>query len=213
MTEYSFDEALFKKSFSVKDDKPETSYRLNHTADKCFKLFPYKATPKTASSIVYDLGDCISEFLRNALEMSTRPVEYEELFEKIHKILEIEDDDIELLKDIISSLFFKNGNFYAYNIGLYPYQTIIDNKSSEKIAEFLYCVLGLDDNDKEHIRVARDKYSFNVLEKMVVDSMEISNSEPKTKTEKYYQIIRSIQKQFKADFSFMLSSGMTSIED
>ena len=41
MTDYSFNEALFKKSFSVKEDKPDNTYRLNHTTDKCFKLFPY----------------------------------------------------------------------------------------------------------------------------------------------------------------------------
>ena len=213
MTQYTFDESLFKKSFSVKDDKPENLYRLNHTADKCFKLFPYKATPKTASPVVYDLGDCISEFFRNALGISAVPVEYEQLCDKILNNIEIEEDDMEFFRDIISSLFFKNGNFYAYNIGLYPYQTISDNKSSERIAEFLYCVLGLDDCDKEHIIKAGDSYSFNVLEKMVVDSIETQNTEPKTRTERYYQIITSIQQQFKADFAFMLASGMTSVED
>lgn len=213
MTNYSFNEALFKKIFSVKDDKPENTYRLNHTTDKCFKLFPYKATPKTASPIVYDLGDCISEFFRSVLEISTEPVDYERLCNKLKDNIDIEDDDIEMFRDIISSLFFKNGNFYAYNIGLYPYQTVADNKSSERIAEFLYCVLGLDNTDKENIKAAGDKYSFNVLERMVVDSIETQNIEPKMRTEKYYQIINSIQKQFKADFAFMLSSGMTSVED
>ena len=118
-----------------------------------------------------------------------------------------------MFNDIINSLFFKNGDFYAYNIGLYPYQTIVDNKSSERIAEFLYCVLGLDSTDKENIISAGDKYSFNVLERMIVDSIDTQKNEPKLKTEKYYQVITSIQKQFKADFAFMLSSGMTSVED
>ena len=213
MTDYSFDEALFKKSFSVKEDKPENTYRLNHTTDKCFKLFPYKATPKTASPIVYDLEDCISEFFRNALEITAEPVDYNQLCDKLKDNIDIENDDIEMFKDIISSLFFKNGDFYAYNIGLYPYQTIADNKSSERIAEFLYCVLGLDNIDKANIKAAGDKYSFNVLERMVVDSIETQSNEPKMKTEKYYQIIKSIQKQFKADFAFMLSSEMTSVED
>ena len=118
-----------------------------------------------------------------------------------------------MFNDIINSLFFKNGDFYAYNIGLYPYQTIVYNKSSERIAEFLYCVLGLDCIDKDNIKVAGEKYSFNVLERMIVDSIDTQSNEPKLKTEKYYQIITGIQKQFKADFAFMLSSGMTSVED
>lgn len=213
MTDYFFDEALFKKNFSVKEDKPENIYRLNHTTDKNFKLFPYKATPKTASPIVYDLGDCISKFFRNALEITAEPVDYDKLCDKLKGNIEIEDDDIEMFKNIISSLFFKNGNFCAYNIGLYPYQAIADNKSSERIAEFLYCVFGLDHTDKDNIKAAGDKYSFNVLERMIVDSIDTQNNEPKLKSEKYYQIINSIQKQFKADFAFMLSSGMTSVED
>ena len=83
MTDYSFNEALFKKSFSVKEDKPDNTYRLNNTTDKCFKLFPYKATPKASSPIVYDMGDCISEFFRNALEITTEPVDYDQLCEKL----------------------------------------------------------------------------------------------------------------------------------
>lgn len=213
MSEFFFDEALFKKIFNTKDDKPDNSYKLTHTADKCFKLFPYKATTKKASPIFYDFGDCISEFFRKVLEISAEPVGYEELCKKIQDNIEIKEDDTDLFKDIISSLFFKNGNFCGYNIGLYPYQTIADNKSSEVIAEFLYCVLGLDDSDKEHIIAARKSYSFNVLEKMVINSIETQNSSPKKKNEKYHQVIRSIQKQFKADFAFMLSSGMTSVED
>lgn len=209
MTGYIFDEELFKKNFSVKDDKPENFLKLIHDADKCFKLFPYK----TSSSFVNNLGDCISDFFRNALEISAEPVKYENLCNKIQDNMEIEDDDIELLKNIISSLFFKDGNFHAYNIGLYPYQTITDNKDLKRIAEFLYCVLDLDDSDKEHIIEAEKSYSFNVLEKIVADSIETRNSKPKQKSEKYYQIIRCIQKQFKVDFAFMLSSGMTSIED
>ena len=213
MIDYSFDEELFKKNFNVKDDKPENTYRLNHTTDKCFKLFPYKATPKTASPIVSNMGECISEFFRNVLEITSEPVEYNQLCEKLKENIDIEDDDVEMFNDIISSLFFKNGDFYAYNIGLYPYQTIVDNKSSERIAEFLYCVLGLNNTDKENIKAAVEKYSFNVLERMVVDSIDTQNNEPKLKPEKYYPIINSIQEQFKADFAFMLSSSMTSVED
>lgn len=213
MSEYYFDEMLFKKNFSVKDDKSVDSYRLKQEPDKCFKLFPYKATAKKSSPIVYEMEECVSGFFRKALEISAEPVEYEELCKKIQNNIEIEEDDIELFKDIIRSLFFKNGNFYGYNIGLYPYQTVDDNKSSEGIAEFLYCVLGLDDSDKENIVAAIKSYPFNALEKMVVNLIEIQNINPKEKNEKYYKIIRSIQKQFKADFAFMLSSGMTSVED
>ena len=213
MIDYSFNEASFKKNFNVKEDKPDSVCRLIHTSDRCFKLFPYNTSNKNVSPIVYDLGDCISEFFRNALEITTEPVDYNQLCERLKENIDIKDDDIDMFNDIINSLFFKNGDFYAYNIGLYPYQTIVYNKSSERIAEFLYCVLGLDCIDKDNIKVAGEKYSFNVLERMIVDSIDTQSNEPKLKTEKYYQIITGIQKQFKADFAFMLSSGMTSVED
>ena len=98
MTDYSFNEALFKKSFSVKEDKPDNTYRLNHIPDNYFKLFPYKAATKTASPIVYDLGSCISEFFRNVLEITTEPVNYDQLCEKLKENIDIEDDDVDMLK-------------------------------------------------------------------------------------------------------------------
>ena len=48
---------------------------------------------------------------------------------------------------------------------------------------------------------------------MVVDTINAQSSTPKPITEKYYQIVRSVQRQFKADLAFMLSSNMTSVED
>ena len=70
MSVYSFDEELFKKNFSVKENKPVDTLRLNHATDKQFKLFPYKATPRTQSPVVTDLSETISEFFRRTLEIS-----------------------------------------------------------------------------------------------------------------------------------------------
>ena len=213
MSVYSFDEELFKKNFSVKENKPVDTLRLNHTTDKQFKLFPYKATPKTQSPVVTDLSESISEFFRRTLEISAEPVSFEELCSKIQDNIDIEDDDIDFFRDVISSLFFKDNNFYGYNIGLYPYQTSVENKSAERIGEYLYCILDLNENDKANVKNAENQYSFNVLEKMVVDSIDVKVTENQTSTEKYFKVITSIQDEFKNDFEFMLSSGMTSIED
>lgn len=215
MTDYYFDEALFKKNFGVKEDSPENTFRISrHSNDNCFKLFPYKAAISGASPIVYDLRDCISEFFRNALGITAGSVEFDQLCNNLIDTVVIEEnEDIEMFKEIIASMFFRNKNFYAYNIGLYPYQTVNDNKSSGQIAKFLYCILGLDNTDKENIKSAIDRHSFNVLERLVVDSIETHSNENTTNEEKYYQVIRSVQKQFKIDFAFMLSSGMTSSDD
>ncbi len=213
MSLYSFDEVLFKKNFNVNEKKPIDLYRLNHATDKQFKLFPYKATPKSQSPVVYDLGEAVSEFFRRTLEIATKPVSFDELCDKIQEKIEVEASDIDFFKDIIKSMFFKDNNFCGNNIGLYPYQTTVNNKSAERIGEYLYCILGLDESDKETVENAGKQYPFNVLERMVVDSIKTSDDEIQVQSEKYFQIIECIQAEFKKDFTFMLSSGMTSIED
>ena len=216
MEVYHFDEVLFKENFNAKDlgVKSIDSYRINHVADKCFKLYPYKATTRNASPIVYDLKDVISGFFRKTLGISAGMVSFDDLCQKIQDKVEIDDEnDIEIFRDIIRALFFKGDNFQANNIGLYPYQTAVENKSADRIAYFLYCVLGLDEKDKKNIEKAEENYPFNVIEKIIVDSIETKKLDAISEESKYFQVKRSIQKQFKKDFEFMLSSGMTSLED
>ena len=216
MSGYYFGEDIFKNNFNAKEPgtKSEDSYRLNHVQDKCFKLYPYKATARNASPIVYELADAVSGFFRKSLNISAEALSFEELCERIQEKIEIDDpDDLEVFKDIVYSMFFKADNFQANNIGLYAYQTVVDNRSADRIAYFLYCVLGLDDQDKDNIKTAEKDYPFNVLEKMVVDSIEIHEKEELLDDNRYFKVKRSIQQRFKEDFGFMLSSGMTSIDD
>lgn len=216
MSGYFFDEDLFKSNFNAKDPgaKSEDSYRLNHVPDKRFKLYPYKATTRKASPIVYELADAVSGFFRNSLNISAETLNFEDLCLRIQDKIEIDDpDDVEVFKDIIRSLFFKEDNLQANNIGLYAYQTTVDNKSADRIADFLYCVLGLDDQDKKNIKKAEREYPFNVLEKMVVDSIEKHEEMVLSDDNRYFKVKRSIQQMFKEDFEFMLSSGMTSVDD
>lgn len=216
MAGYHFDEELFKTNFKAKESgtKSEDSARLNHVPDKCFKLYPYKAATRKASPIVYDFSEVVSGFFRKTLGISTDALSFEDLCQRVLDKVEIDDeDDVEYFRDIIRSLFFKGDNFQANNIGLYPYQISVENKSADRIADYLYCVLGLDENDKANIKNAEKDYPFNVLEKMVVDSIETRESDEATADAKYYPIKNSIKKQFKDDFEFMLKSGMTSIDD
>lgn len=216
MSGYHFDEDLFKQNFNAKDPgiKPINSYRLNHVTDRCFKLYPYKATTRNASPIVYDLKEAVSSFFRKTLGVITEAVNYDYLCQQVQNQVEIDDEkDIEILRDIIRSLFFKDDNFQANNIGLYPYQTAVENKSVDRIADFLYCVLGLDEEDKINIKKAEKSYPFNVWEKMVVESIEMKEMGAVSDESRYFQIKRSIQSQFKSDFEFMLLSGMTSLDD
>lgn len=216
ISRYYFDETIFKKNFNAKDpgEKSADTYRLNHASNNCFKLYPYKAATRNASPIVYELADAVSGFFRKALNISAGDISFSELCGKIRDKVEIENEsDEEVFQDLIRSLFFKGNSFRANNVGLYAYQTMSDNKSAERLSRFLCCVFGVDESDKENIKHAERNYPFNVLEKMVIDAIEIHEETDTTNEDKYYIVKRSIQNTFKDDFSFMLSSGMTSIED
>ncbi len=215
MMEYKFDEEKFIESFNAKSSeiKSADSMRLTHKADNQFKLFPYKASGKKQAPIVTDLTDAVSGFFREALNKKTDPIDYEDLCESLLNEVEIEEEDIEYFKDLIQSLFFVGNDFVANNLGLYPYQTLTNNKSADNLTKFLFSVFGVNETDCKAIEKAKDQYRFNVLEDMVIKAIEekkVSNGEKRIP---YYCIMTDIQERFRKDFYFMLESGMTSLED
>ena len=160
-----------------------------------------------------NLEDIVSAFFRKIQGKKTEPVDFDSLSEAILEEIEIDDEDINYFKDMLQSIFFVGNDFVANNLGLYPYQTVSNNKSAENLALFLYSVLGLSEEDHEAVETAKGQYHFNVLEDMVIQTMEnkkISESEEK---ESYFRIKADIQKKFRNDFRFMLNTGMTSLED
>ena len=207
--EYSFSEEKFIMSFNAKstEEKSADFMRLTHKPDGAFKLFPYKASGKTQAPIVMNLEDIVSAFFREIQGKKTEPVDFDSLSEAILEEIEIDDEDIDYFKDMLQSIFFVGNDFVANNLGLYPYQTVSNNKSAENLAHFLYSVLGLSEDDHEAVETAKEQYHFNVLEDMVIQTMEnkkISESEEK---KPYYSIKADIQKKFKEDFRFMLNTG------
>ena len=212
---YSFSKEKFITSFNAKstEEKSADSMRLTHKPDGAFKLFPYKASGKTQAPIVMNLEDIVSAFFREIQGKRTEPVDFDSLSEAILEEVEIDDEDIDYFKDMLQSLFFVGNDFIANNLGLYPYQTVSNNKSAENLAHFLYSVLGLSEEDHESVETAKGQYHFNVLEDMVMQTMEnkkVSESEEK---EPYFSIKADIQKKFKDDFNFMLNTGLTSLEN
>ncbi len=213
--EYKFDEGKFIESFNAKSGemKSADSIRLTHRADNQFKLFPYKASGKAQAPIVVDLEDVVSGFFREALNKKTEPIEYEDLCASMLEEVEIEDEDIEYFRDLIQSLFFVGDNFVANNLGLYPYQTLTNNKSADNLAKFLFSVFGINRSDCETIEKAKNKYRFNVLEDMVIKTIEEKKVFEAEKLVPYYCVKTDIQGRFREDFYFMLESGMTALED
>lgn len=209
---YKFNNDRFIETFNAKPigNQTKDNLRLHHYPDNWFKLFPYKASGKTP--IVVDLEETVSGFFRNALNVETEAVKFEPLCQNLIDHINIEDEDIEYFKEMVYDIFFHDDNFIAKNIGLYPYQTSIDNKSVERLSYFLYCVLGLGEEEKIEINRAKEKYPFNVLERMLVDMVNVKQMET-DKHKPYFQVITDVQPKFREDFRFMLKSGMTSLED
>lgn len=211
--EYVFSEVKFKESFKANEEKSVDLFRLTHRPNNQFKLFPYKASGKSQAPIVTELGDVVSGFFRAALNKKTQPICYEELCNAILNEIEIEDDDVEYFKDMIQNIFFEEGNFIANNLGLYPYQTISNNKSVDNLATYLFSVFGINETDCIEIEKVKNTYKFNVLESMVIKTIEAQNVTKAEEMKPYYHMKTDIQGKFKRDFYFMLENGMTSIED
>ncbi len=210
---YVFNEVKFKETFNAKsvDKKAADSLRLSHFPNKYFKLFPYKANGKIP--IVTDMEDVVSGFFRRVIGIETESIEFDTLFNNLVDSVGIEKEDIDYFKEMIHNLFFQGDNFVAKNIGLYPYQTVVNNKSADQLSFFLYCILGLDEKDRCEIEKAKERYPFNVLEKMLVEIINTQQHEQTEKDKAYFKIILDVQEKFRADFHFMLKSGMTSLED
>lgn len=213
--EYRFDEEKFIESFNAKtdDSKSIDSIRLTHKPDTQFKLFPYKASGKRQAPIVYELEDVVSGFFREATSKKTEPIVFDELCEDLIEEVDVDEDDLDYFKDMIQSIFFKGKDFVADNLGLYPYQTSINNKSADNLAHFIYSVMDINEEECQKIEAAKAQYQFNVLEDMVVKTIENKKVTKAEDKQAYFKVKTDIQKLFKSDFAFMLESGMTSLED
>ncbi|MDD3138001.1 MAG: DNA phosphorothioation-dependent restriction protein DptG [Lachnospiraceae bacterium] len=213
--EYIFDEEKFIESFNAKssETKSADSMRLTHRADNKFKLFPYKASGKAQAPVVTDLEDVVSGFFKEALNKKTDPIDFEDLCSAILDEIEVDCEDLEYFKDMLQSIFFEGDNFVATNLGLYPYQIATNNKSADNLAHFLFSVFGVNKKDCDAIITAKNKYHFNVLEDMVIKTIETKKVSEAEKRQPYFSIKTDIQDRFRKDFYFMLESGMTSLED
>ena len=110
-------------------------------------------------------------------------------------------------------VFFRDGHFVADSIGLYPYQTVTNNKSSENLAHFLFSVFEMDEVDCRKIESLKGDNKLNVLEEMVTRAIESTKVSEVEKSIPYFKVKRDVQSRFKGDFYYMLESGMTSLED
>lgn len=213
--DYIFDEQTFIDSFNAKTDNSKSmdSIRLTHKPDGRFKLFPFKASGKSQAPIVTELADIVSGFFREAANKVAEPICFDDLCEALREEVDLDDQDLDYFKDMIQSFFFVGENFVADNLGLYPYQTSVNNKSADNLAHFIYSVMEIDEEVCKKIEQAKEKHQFNVLENMVINAIESKNVVEADICKPYFVVKKGIQDRFKADFEYMLESGMTSLED
>ena len=209
---YHFSEEEFKKNFKWKslDEKSSDSCRIYHIPDQRFKLFPYKATGKKQSPIVIDMEEVIGEFIKIAMNVTTSNADFDSVINRVIKEIDIEKDDIPSLLDIIKSLFYKDGQFVANNIGMYVFKGDSDNKSVPRHAIFLNDVLRIDDTDKKVINTAMDLYPYNALERLMIDCIDTNKNYKKQDKTPYFVVYEDAAQKFKKDFHFMLKNGMSS---
>ena len=209
---YHFSEEEFKKNFKWKslDEKSSDSCRIYHIPDQRFKLYPYKATGKKQSPIVIDMEEVIGEFIKIAMNVTTSNADFDSVINRVIKEIDIEKDDIPSLLDIIKSLFYKDGQFVANNIGMYVFKGDSDNKSVPRHAIFLNDVLRIDDTDKKVINTAMDLYPYNALERLMIDCIDTNKNYKKQDKTPYFVVYEDAAQKFKKDFHFMLKNGMSS---
>ncbi len=210
---YQFDYDKFCRTFNVKSDKSIDSLRLTHTQDIYFHLFPYKASGKKQAPVITELDEIVSGFFRKVLGLKIGSVKFDDLCKNIIDEMDIEDKDIEIFKEMIQKLFFKDEEFIATNLGLYPYQTYTNNKSVERLIDFLIDIFNINQNDRKVIEQTMDEHVYNVVEKMVIESIHTSKVNLEKTTQTYFPIVIDVQEKFRRDFHFMLETDMTSLED
>lgn len=208
--EYIFDVDKFKNTFKVDETKPAYERRLTHVQEMGYKMYPNKASTKVLP--VKEMKDMIGGFFRYALNVDQKLIDYDGLCQAVYKAVNAKEVDKEAIADVISGLFFKEGRFSTTNLGLYPYQVPNNQKESDELAYFLFCVLA-DQEEIKSIVTTSNLTKFNVLEAIVDDYAKSIQNSTTPSEESYLPIYTGSREMFTKDLAFMLREDMNSEED
>lgn len=207
---YIFDVEKFKKNFKVDESKGANERRLTHSQEMGIKIFPNKATPN--ASPVKDMKDVIGGFFRNAMNIGHIKIDCDELCEAIIKEVNAKKEDKGTISEMVSGLFFRERKFFTSNLALYPYQEPNNQKESDELAYYLFCVLA--DQDKvRNIINSRKINELNVLETIVDKYAESKQGTIRNNEEKYIPIYTGMRELFIKDLYYLLNQDMNSEED
>lgn len=208
--EYMFDVEKFKKTFGVMETKSISEFRLRHSSEMGYKIYPNKAATHVSS--VKEMKDIIGGFFRNAMNIGQIKIDCDDLCTAIFEAVNAKEEDKEAIAEMVSGLFFREGKFFTSNLALYPYQVPNNQKESDELAYYLFCVLA-DQNKIKQIINSRKINELNVLEIIVEEYAKSKQGKIENKEEEYIPIFTGMRELFVKDLSYMLNQDMSSEDD
>lgn len=199
---YTISTDAFKSTFALSSD----GRKLTHHSGRRLKIFPFNTTQQTTSSAVESLDQLIGYYLSLVEGISPEPISINALIDALKAETEIEPGSEALFQEVISQLFFENGQLRALNLKMREY-TPCDEQAAKRIAEYLVDVLG----DREHLQ-NQVKYAMqalaersNVLEGLIISKLDTKPGKPLSGL-RYERITTALKSVFEQDFEYILDS-------
>ena len=178
---YVLDEDIMRSNFFVGN-----SFR--HANGNCFRLFPFNTTNSEVKSLKNALGMWICCLKGKKVECNN----FDEVLEKLYSEANVDADPKEKFEEIVASLFWDDEKKLKPNSIVTMQFVETDNKIEERIALYLYSVLGNPDTQKLIIHKAESasQNHANVLEKVISDVL-VKNTSDLEVSDKVFQTIAS----------------------
>lgn len=191
---YAADKGGLEKTFSIKANS------LKHNTGVKFCGVPYDTKEK---NVIKDFSGVVGSFVRILIgKKIDEEFVAEDVLTKIEQMVEMEEDDKAVFRDIICNLYINNGNLAVFNVKSMAY--IQEQKSNEeKMALFLYDVLMNDelrDVCKKVIQIP-DKNIMNQLIFQAIPELKDKNY----KLGKYKNFVPYVREYFEKDINYLVS--------
>ncbi len=196
---FLLDREMMKKSFLMGDD----GTRFTHTPAKKIKLFPFVTTSNAL--VIRSLSSVIGEWLRIVKKQKFQSRKMEDLIHRIVENVDADEESKEKLFYIIKELYWdENDRIRPNNIDTMSYIPVSDS-GEEKMAQYLFSVLSVNNNLQEIVEKAMEQSSqqANVLEKAVMEVLREGCIETE-ETEPFFTLHTAAGDLFAEDLRFVL---------
>lgn len=200
--DYTANIELFKTTFAV----AEGGKKLTHNSGKRFKVFPFNSSQENTSPAVDSLDSLVGYYLSLIEGMTPKEISLVSLVEQLEKEAKIEPGKKELFREVVSQLFFENGQLRSLNLKMREHAPL-PQSAEIQIAKYLVDVLGDRDVLQNWVKRAMDELSVrsNVFERLVISKLENNGDKPKDWLH-YTPVTTAVKSVFEQDFEYILSS-------